>query len=139
MSIHVTINGVILSPASYSYNVDPYNNTSAVSFVNGTHMSDHIVITATDTNGRPSTHVYPGGGTTYVFDNTGLFNSPPYRIVDTQLVDNEPWCTVAVNREVASWLRKQDINGRAPHEHEHRGLSYFDIPEPLLVLLKLRW
>lgn len=58
-----------------------------------------------------------------------------YAVVDRANVDDEPWVTITVNKDIAKWVRKQ----KRWYQHTGTQLEMFDIPESLYTLLRLRW
>jgi hypothetical protein len=68
---------------------------------------------------------------------------PPFHVQTESLVDNTPWYTVRVTREVGDWMRDQPGQDSCWFEHIDQNWyvnrTIFDINEQMLIMLKLRW
>ena len=65
---------------------------------------------------------------------------PVIEVVDTELVDDEPWYTIQCHKAPAAWIRQQRKQGQW-HEHSQQRFanSIFDVSEPLLIQLRLKF
>lgn len=56
-----------------------------------------------------------------------------HRVVDSEIVDNEPWHTIMCNAEISAWLRTHNC-----YEHPG-GQQKFDLSEKLYSIVCLKW
>lgn len=65
---------------------------------------------------------------------------PVIEIVDSALVDDEPWYTIQCHKTPAAWIRQQRKQGQwYEHPQERFFKDMFDVSEPLLIQLRLKF
>lgn len=75
--------------------------------------------------------------------SNGQDQFPPYRKVDSVLVDGNRWYTVKCNKEVATWIRT--LPGEHTQWYEHLDSTWyihknkFDITEQVYMQIGLKW
>ena len=65
---------------------------------------------------------------------------PVVKVVDNALVDGEPWYTIQCHKAPAAWIRQQRKESQwYEHPEERFFPSMFDVSEPLLIQLRLKF